>query len=295
MSEGLNIRGKNVTVHQNNPFTTSPNTVSVKVCDIPLSVHDNKILTTLRNMGAEVIGECKREKLRINGKLVNCTTGNRLMTIKTPKEPLPRFVNISDFKAKIFHAGQPNNKDLVCSNCQEKGHTRIVCRNKTKCSVCFKVDQHVTSDCPESRRPKGIPSTVDIDKNQSGKSNDMNESHEEEFEESGTQQSPSILTGHNEQVVINRRPMKQSILKLSAGKLEFTPAPEEDDSDNRSSESTVSEDEIYEHEDSEHDENDMSAVTPSPGHCGEKRKQKVNKDLRQKRRHRGPRSKGRRK
>ena len=59
VSEGLNIRGKNVTVHQNNPFTTSPNTVSVKVCDIPLSVDDNEILTVLRHMGAEVIGECK--------------------------------------------------------------------------------------------------------------------------------------------------------------------------------------------------------------------------------------------
>ena len=49
------------------------------------------------------------------------------------------------------------------------------------------------------------------------------------------------------------------------------------------------------HEDSEHDEDDVSAVTSSAGHYGEKRKQKVNKNQRQKRRHRGSRSKGRRK
>lgn len=129
LAEGLNLRGKNVTIHENNPFLrTARDTVIVKVCDVPLSVHDSEIVTQLRNMGADIVGECKKEKLRVDGKLVNCMTGNRRIEIKKPKEPLPRFTAINDFKAKLFHYGQPRTQDVICNQCLEKGHYMTTCK-----------------------------------------------------------------------------------------------------------------------------------------------------------------------
>ena len=65
---------------KHNPFVrTSQNSVMVRVCDVPLSMHDSEIINLLRGLGAEVLGECTREKLCVKGQLVNCLTGNTLL------------------------------------------------------------------------------------------------------------------------------------------------------------------------------------------------------------------------
>ena len=110
LAEGLNIRGKNVTIYEHNPFLrTARDTVMVRVCDVPLSVHDQEIVNALRQPGieAEIVGEVIKEKLRVGGKLVNCLTGNRRVEIKIPKNPLPRYIAVNDFKGSGLHTFCP--------------------------------------------------------------------------------------------------------------------------------------------------------------------------------------------
>ena len=110
----------------------------VRVCDVPLSVHDQEIVNALRQPGieAEIVGEVIKEKLRVKGKLVNCLTGNRRVEIKIPKNPLPRYIAVNDLKARIYHPGQPQNKDVTCNQCLEKGHYSATSRNEQKCKEC---------------------------------------------------------------------------------------------------------------------------------------------------------------
>ena len=156
--QGINIRGRNIFIYEHNPFLRTANTVLLRVCDVPLSVHDCEIVNAVRHLGAEIIGDCQKEKLRVNGKLVNCLTGNRRLEIKIPRDPLPRYAAINDFKAKLFHYGQPETKDVICSNCHDKGHYIATCRNKTRCSLC-RQEGHTKDSCPTKRTTKTQNST----------------------------------------------------------------------------------------------------------------------------------------
>lgn len=298
LTQGLDIRGKTVTVYEHNPFLrTATNTVIVRVCDVPLSVHDSEIVTSLRSFGAEIKGECTKEKLRVGGQLVNCLTGNRRIEIRTPKEPLPRFISVNDFKARVYHPGQPQTKDITCSRCQEKGHHLHNCKNKTfKCSEC-KEEGHLRYACPILRAKQTAES---------------NTQHEEEVQ---TQLSPSIIisepnkssdhpsTKGNNISNTAKKTKSQSVLKLKAGKFELTRNPncdrdssvsrgendhlgEEADTEYFSNNDSSNGDISSEHESDshEHEENaqysSMSAKSPSPNNQG-KRKQK---DVKQRRR-----------
>ena len=98
---------------------------------MPLSVDDGIISRTLILKELEVIS-MMRKKLRINGKLVNRETGDRIVTIKTSilKEPLPSFMAFAQFTGKVYNPGQDNNKKKCkCSKCLEEGHTFKTCVN----------------------------------------------------------------------------------------------------------------------------------------------------------------------
>ena len=96
-----------------------------------------------------------REKLRINGKLINCETGDRIVTCKTSslKEPLARFMSFAQFTGKVYHPGQDINKKTVkCSKCLEEGHSFKFCENDWKCTKCFSFG-HKQDSCWEDNNP----------------------------------------------------------------------------------------------------------------------------------------------
>lgn len=154
LAEGLDLGGRCVTIFQYNPFTRPTHTI-LRVCDVPLTVHDNDIIRTLREIGADIVGDMTKERLRVGGQLVNCLTGNRRVEIKIPKEPLPRFVAINNYKAKLFHRGQPQTQDVICSHCQEKGHYMANCRNELKCREC-KNTGHTHETCKVNAKDKQV-------------------------------------------------------------------------------------------------------------------------------------------
>ena len=139
LSKGLQLRGNILPLLSTNPGRLDgEQTLQVRIKDIPLSVDDGVLTRELILQGAEVIS-ATREKLRITGKLVNCETGDRLITIKASslKTPLKRFMYFSHFKAKVFHYGQEAKRAQKCSKCFEEGHTFKDCVNDWKCSLCM--------------------------------------------------------------------------------------------------------------------------------------------------------------
>ena len=159
LAQGIILRGRSIPLLSTNPGRLDgENTLRIRVQDVPLSVDDGIISRTLILKELEVIS-LMREKLRINGKLVNCETGDRIVTIKasTLKEPLARFMSFAQFTGKVFHPGQDNNKKkLKCSKCLEEGHTFKSCLNDWKCTNCFEIG-HKQDVCEADYSPVKTP------------------------------------------------------------------------------------------------------------------------------------------
>ena len=151
ITEGVSIRGRALPILQTNPFRSdNEDTTRIRVQNIPKSVDDGMITRDFVLKGLDVIS-CTREKLRINGKLTNCDTGDRLVMVQTIslKEPLGRFINIGKFKAKVIHRNQnkSNNRPQKCLKCLETGHVIATCENEWRCTQC-KLSGHKKADCP---------------------------------------------------------------------------------------------------------------------------------------------------
>ena len=174
MAQGVPLRGKNVPILRTNPNRLdSENTTKVRIKNIPLSVDDDSIIRVLTLKGLEVISSF-REKLRIDGKLTNCATGDRILIVKssTLKEPLPPFMVFGKFKGRVIHLGQKNsnrrNTDTVvtCLKCLDKGHVFAQCTNDWKCRACLE-SGHKEANCnqqnsnPEEPDPDSSCSETD--------------------------------------------------------------------------------------------------------------------------------------
>lgn len=147
IASGVTIRGKTLPILQTNPQRLDyENTTRIRIQNIPLSVDDGTITRVLTLKGIVIISNF-REKLRIQNKLTNCETGDRLFNVKTTslKEPLERFMQFGLFKAKVIHRGQVN-KALKCAKCLDVGHLIYSCKNDWKCSVCL-VSGHKKGEC----------------------------------------------------------------------------------------------------------------------------------------------------
>jgi hypothetical protein len=75
-------------------------TENVKVKNVPLSADDGQIHRALTLEGCEIQG-LFRERLRVDGKLTNCETGDRLIISKTLKNPIPRKLQIGKYWALV--------------------------------------------------------------------------------------------------------------------------------------------------------------------------------------------------
>lgn len=150
ISNGLHIRNASIAVFDTNPFlhANNENHIRVLIKDIPLSVHDNTILTEFQNRKLKVSGKLILQRLRVDGKLTECLTGDRVLYVEKPTQPLPRFMSFGYFKARVFHPDQIaiDNSNTVCTNCLLKGHHRSSCKNQTKCRFCGG-EGHLQRDC----------------------------------------------------------------------------------------------------------------------------------------------------
>jgi hypothetical protein len=50
---------------------------------------------------------------RVDGKLTNCETGDRLVISKLLSKPIPRMLKIGKYIARVFHPGQPEFQNSV--------------------------------------------------------------------------------------------------------------------------------------------------------------------------------------
>lgn len=160
LSRGIAVRGKHVTLLPENPRQPKhdpSNTTRIKVSNIPLSVEDGVIKRSLEGKGCEII-EMYREKLRINNKLTNCDTGDRVIFTKKLQNDLPKTMAMGRYYGTIWYYGQPRGqknerqKEQTCKKCLEEGHGVAECTNEWKCLHC-KEPGHKKQDCMKLVKP----------------------------------------------------------------------------------------------------------------------------------------------
>ena len=154
ITQGLNVRNANVAIYDSNPFINdnAENTLRLLIRDIPLSVHPSLITEELEKAKFKVVGPVTFQRLRVDGLLTDCLTGNRFVHIQPPSKPVPREMSFGLFKAKIFHFGQDNSSTVTCSRCLSQGHHRSKCSNSIVCRRC-KLPGHIQLDCASDSTP----------------------------------------------------------------------------------------------------------------------------------------------
>ena len=78
--------------------------------NIPLSADDGHIHRVLSLDGCNIEGII-RENLRVDGRLTNYDTGDRLVISNPLPHPLPRSLQIGKYWERIFHPGQVETDD----------------------------------------------------------------------------------------------------------------------------------------------------------------------------------------
>ena len=144
----INVRGKNVTIHGVNPGTRSryeENSIRVRVKHVPLSADDGQIARTITLHGCTVTN-MYRERLRYDGRLTNCETGDRILMVTDLTTPLPRTMSIGKYRAVVLYRGQPDDRK-ECSKCLQKGHSSNECEDEVVCRNCL-CKGHISADCP---------------------------------------------------------------------------------------------------------------------------------------------------
>ena len=189
IATGLNIRGKTVTVFDTNPYLRySPlNSIRVTIQDLPLSIHDNEIRSSLEKLGCKII-EIQKQKGRVNGKLTSVLNGDRVAYIDKTGQTLPKAIFVNGFRARVYHPGQ-SERVLTCSRCLETGHYVKQCHGLVVCRHC-KLPGHKQSECPNSLQEESetiISSDSASDSDSEVSDNDIEVSEPHDISPGGTQ------------------------------------------------------------------------------------------------------------
>ena len=157
ITNGLNVRNANVAIYDQNPFFSDgrENSLRLLIRDVPLSVHESLIIDELEKLKHKVNGPAIYQRLRVDGQLTDCLTGNRIVYIEQPSKPLPRDMNFGIFKAKVYHFGQPDpspRSTVMCSRCLKAGHHRSQCSSPVVCRRC-KQSGHLQQECTVETPP----------------------------------------------------------------------------------------------------------------------------------------------
>ncbi|CAG2202801.1 unnamed protein product [Mytilus edulis] len=121
--------------------------VRVRPKNVPCSAEDGQIERSLEYHGCEVI-KMYRERLRVDGLLSNCQTGDRIAMVAPLSKALPRSVLIGKYRATVIHQGQENHNqaEISCNKCLQKGHKFSQCPNDWVCLHCNK-QGHRQAEC----------------------------------------------------------------------------------------------------------------------------------------------------
>ena len=144
------IRERRIMLHAHNPRDYRSDIITVRVKNIPLSADDGQIERTLTINHIQVVS-LTRERLRVDQKLTNCETGDRLIVCKKFEIPLPKIMKIGKYTARVFHYGQETEDDndrFLCNKCLQKGHNIRNCPNEWTCRRCNQ-SGHKMLECPE--------------------------------------------------------------------------------------------------------------------------------------------------
>lgn len=165
LGSGITIRNKHISLLSSNPRRNDyvrDETVRVRVSNVPLSADDGQIRRTLTLNGCDVLSLYK-EKLRVDNKLTNCHTGDRFVIVHKLDNPLPKFLKIGSYTAKIYHYGQKSDEEQSkCRRCFQSGHVARDCENEWVCSFC-KLPGHKCADCPDNDVTSDGTSDDDVD------------------------------------------------------------------------------------------------------------------------------------
>ncbi|CAC5366949.1 unnamed protein product [Mytilus coruscus] len=123
---------KTVIESQDYILDDDPGTIRIKVKNVPLSADDGQIHRALTLQGCN-IQAFSRERLRIDGKVTNCETGDRLVISQPEFQGRPNLVSYEGVKK--------------CHKCLKPGHVMYNCPNDWVCRIC-NISGHKMIDCP---------------------------------------------------------------------------------------------------------------------------------------------------
>ncbi|CAG2232178.1 CNBP [Mytilus edulis] len=225
---------KHIHVYDRNPKVVVKehiNYLRLRIKNVPLSADDNQIGRYIETKHNLIIHNFNRERLRINGFLTNCQTGDRLFIVSpVPGIQLPRFISIGKYKALLIHKDQiVVNHYAKCNKCLQTGHKQESCDSDWVCNSCGK-SGHKAKECQQpiddptadqdhngdSIVTDSVPEAINVDNAQdetkdkqptSESSDDSNDDSEEDEQQSVVLKEPKQITANNEQT--NKKTKRQ--------------------------------------------------------------------------------------
>ena len=144
VTEGFELRERNIQVCADNPFSTgignpNENVLKVTVKGVPLSVEE----ICLNNSTSHCVCDIKYEKIRnpTTHRITEILNGNRFLCIKPLKEGeyLPRTYTCAGITCSLYHKGQPSLKRTPkCTKCWSTDHFTYQCEGDKCCKGCKK-------------------------------------------------------------------------------------------------------------------------------------------------------------
>ncbi|CAC5389816.1 unnamed protein product [Mytilus coruscus] len=211
LTEGITLRNKLLPLHSQNQYYQKDEyiTTTVRVKNIPLSAGDGQIDREFRQRNIEVF-TINRERLRVDNLVTNCWTGDRVVICKKFDKPLPRFLTIGQYTARIYHFGQMKDTDMfLCNKCELKGHNIYNCQNEWKCRLCNEYG-HKMFDCPTflakkmgknsetERDEQQEATTANVDENTDTEERQQIQALTENDKKDDTDEQPELTDGDDE-------------------------------------------------------------------------------------------------
>ena len=134
-----------------NGFDTGPHHISchpphgyyfnVSIMGLKAYISDAEVYEKLQNYG-EIKGNIIRLKYKANHELAGLENGNRLLRMVLTSPSIPYSLQIGGEWCRVIH----NNQLLICSNCNDIGHSRKNCP-QIECRICHALG-HISFHCP---------------------------------------------------------------------------------------------------------------------------------------------------
>ncbi|VDI47181.1 Hypothetical predicted protein [Mytilus galloprovincialis] len=210
ITKGLVLRKKLLKIYTRNPNSKvydhdNPHHWRVRVKNIPCSAEDGQIMRAVENLGGTV-HSLDRERLRVDGLLTNCQTGDRILYCEPMEKVLPRTLKIGKYMAVLLHKEQKtDSSQLKCNKCLQTGHVLRECPNEWVCTTCNNPG-HKKAECPNfetviahaQEHPVNV-NTASMHESEDSTSEDENTSElKTNTEKMGTtNQSPSFMQNFN--------------------------------------------------------------------------------------------------